>query len=173
MPYDKIKEKDVAILPSDKTKRLVALNPGDYKELLIQALNPEDKVNRSTLPSTRQQKFNLALSCVANRYKDTDTAKRLLQCKVSEPLPSKPYGLPKDHKEGPLTCRPIISTCDSSVRQLSVLMSNTLNPLIPCHVEAHLPSTTHFISSIQHFTMEPEYTFGSLDVCNLYGSIPL
>ncbi len=96
-----------------------------------------------------------------------------MKCRVSEPLPSRPYALPKDHKSGPLKGRPIISTCNSVVRPLSQYISDLLAPLVEKHVDSHLRSTSHFTEVLCKFSMQSFYTFGSLDVINLYGSINL
>jgi hypothetical protein len=103
----------------------------------------------------------------------TETSKELMKCSVSEPLPSNAYALPKDHKSGPLKGRPIISTCASVVRPLSQLIAKVLNPLIPKFVNAHIKSTSHFLDSLRECTLDSHSEFGSLDVTNLYGNIPL
>jgi hypothetical protein len=141
--------------------------------LLNDALNPDDKTVHQSLPITRQQKFNKKLIIVARKYKGTELYKELSKCKSSEPLPSKPYVLPKDHKQGELKGRPIISTCQSVVRPLSQWLVNFLNHLVRGHVESHMESTDEFVNAIRNITILPDYSFGSLDVTNLYGSIPL
>jgi len=81
--------------------------------------------------------------------------------------------LPKDHKAGELKGRPIIASKDSAVRPLSQLLARLLNPLIKNHVNSHLQSTQMFISSLKSVNINSAIEFGSLDVENLYGSIPL
>ena len=105
----------VPVLPSDTTKRLVALDRNSYSTMLRDALNPEDRVVRLSLPVSRQQKFNKELTFFALKYKGTSLGDVLFKCKVSEPLPSRPYALPKDHKQGELKDRPLISTVNSVV----------------------------------------------------------
>jgi hypothetical protein len=56
---------------------------------------------------------------------------------------------------------------------LSQLISNILTPLVTYHVEAHLKSTTQFIAKIKDQPLGTGQSFGSLDVTNLYGSIPI
>lgn len=65
-----------------------------------------------------------------------------------------PLRLPKDHKEGPLKGRPIISTLNSVVRPLAQHIVDILTPLVNWHVAAHLRSISHFIQ---------EQSFSSLD----------
>ena len=168
-----IKEKSIPIMPTDKTKRLISLDADNYAGLLNAALNTDDKQIRSVLPTSRQQHFNGTISDIAKSYTGSKTYYILSKCKVSEPLPSTPYVLPKDHKSGPLKGRPIIASCDSAVRPVATLIAKVLNPLVPLYVPAHLQSTTQFIDIISNNSYNGDYQFGSLDVINLYGSIPL
>jgi len=161
------------IYPSDKTNRLIALSDEIYDGILKNCLNEADVEIRPTLPATRQKQINEKLTAVANNYQGTDIAASILRCKVSDPLPSKPYCLPKDHKEGPLKGRPIISTINSSIRRLSKFIAKILHPLICSYVSAHLESTKQFTDSIKEIQLTNTMKFGSLDVRNLYGSIPI
>jgi hypothetical protein len=101
-PDQDIKAKKTPIMPSDKTKELIAMNENDYKNMLASELNPDNKVVRNCLPITSQQRINRNIMRIVERYEGTDVYKLLTQCKTSEPLPSVPYALPKDHKTGPL-----------------------------------------------------------------------
>jgi hypothetical protein len=163
----------IPVMPSDKTKRLVALEPNNYAVMLANALNPDDEVVRGVLPLTRQNKFNSELGAIANRYRGTNLYRVLANCKTSEPLPSQVYALPKDHKEGEIKGRPIVSTLHSATRPLSQLVARVLNPLIRSHVPAHLGSTLDFVECVNNQKLEHGWSFGSLDVSNLYGSIQL
>ena len=127
---------------------------------------------RKTLPTSRQNKFNHSLENLSKNY-DGATKIAILNCKCSEPLPSNPYSLLKDHKPGPLKERPITSTVHSCVRKLSVWLAKLLNPLVQRHITSHLDSTDAFIDSIKSFNIQIVWNFGSLDIVNLYGSIPI
>lgn len=167
------KAKLAPIMPSDKTKRLVALDNQQYNNMLCTALNPQDERVRTVLPSTTQQRFNRQIQAIASHYSDNDTRIAISNVCITEPMPSKPYALPKDHKPGELKGRPIISTVDSVVKPLSVLLAKVLNPLVRLHVPAHLESTSEFIEALQQSELPGEFTFGSLDIVNLYGAIPI
>ena len=95
----------------------------------------------------------------------------LLKCRCSDTLPSYPYTLPKDHKEGDLEGRPIISTINSCVRLLSIWIAKLLNPLVQQFVTTHLDSTESFIQSIKNINIGSSVYFGSLDIVNLYLSL--
>ena len=94
----KNKTKNVFLMPSDKTKRLIALDSDYYHDILKSSLCKDDVKLRNTLPTTRQQSFNAKLKEISDKYKDTPAGIKLSFCKCSEPLPSTPYALPKDHK---------------------------------------------------------------------------
>jgi hypothetical protein len=93
---------NIYIMPSDKTKRLIVLDHTAYNDILKNSLSKEDKVSHFILPVLRQQKFNADINNISECYKNSDTYRLLNDCKISEPIPSKPYALPKDHKEGQL-----------------------------------------------------------------------
>jgi len=170
----KRKAAEFPIVPSDKTKRLIAMNSNSYQVLLKKSLNPADKNVRQVLPSTVQKRMNDKFSSIANNYVSLPAVfSRLSSLKVTEPLPSQPYVLPKDHKEGELKGRPIISSCNSAVKKLAVFLCELLNPLVKSFISAHLESTIQFKNLIDGKKMESNWKFFSLDVTNLYGSIPL
>ena len=86
-----------------------------------------------------------------------------------EPLPSSVYCLPKDHKKGELKGRPIHAATDTPATRLLTFLVKSLNNILT-HVAAHLKNTQEFIDFIS--TLDDIKGFYSLDVCNLYGSIP-
>ena len=88
--------------------------------MLSNCLNENDIAIKQTLLTNRQQQFNQAKEKIANQSIEETCKNSLLSCKCSEPLPSNPYALPKDHKTGNLKGKPIISTINSSVRSLSI-----------------------------------------------------
>ena len=87
-------------------------------------------------------------------------------------MPCPVYCLPKDHKEGELKGRPIHAATDTPATQLSKYLAKELNKLL-CYVPAHLRNTTDFIEFLSDLDGSSICGFCSLDVCNLYGSIPL
>ena len=52
------------------------------------------------------------------------------------------------------------------------MLADLLKPLLS-EIPAHLDSTKKFVTTITNATLEEGEFFGSLDVVNLYGSIPL
>ena len=145
----KFPAKDITIVPTDKTKRLVALDTTQYKEMIkkctIDTGNYEErkKINQ---PRTEQINFNRQLNKIADKYKKKNPKlwRDLKSQTSSEPLPSPAYALPKDHKEGELKGRPIHSAVDTPATPLSKYLVDSLNPLLR-HVNAHLKNNKEFI----------------------------
>ena len=143
--------------------RKSTIDTGNYKTM-----------KQLNLPRTEQIKFNTKLNLVAKRYARTDPKLHhaLKQHICSEPLPCPVYCLPKDHKDGDLKGRPIHAATDTPATSLSKYLAKCLNPLLR-HVPAHLKNTQDFINCLDQMEGETIHSFCSLDVCNLYGSIPL
>jgi len=170
----KCRDEDRTIVPSDKTKRLIALNQTTYDEILTGSLNHEDTTVRSVHPKTIQSAFNRIIDRISNQYDNNSSIyTEISSCKTSEPLPSHPYSLPKDHKEGPLKGRPIISTVNSVIRKLAQFITKILSPLVKEYIPAHIESSVEFKQFIENVHCGENESFFSLDVKNLYGSIPL
>ena len=98
------------IVPSDKSKRLIALDSTHYKDMVNKATvetGNYETLNKLNHPRTDQIDFNKKLkklNIVANKYKTKDPGlyKSLKSNICSEPTPCPVYCLPKDHKEGQL-----------------------------------------------------------------------
>jgi len=163
---------NIKIIKSDKTQRLVAIDTDTYHSFFDEHLSNYVTTN-ATLPITTQQKFNRKLSEIG-RHQNSEIKMALNTLKCSEPLPNKMKILVKDHKT-PLRARPVVSAIDSPGTSLSMYLADALKPLLS-NVSAHLKDTSEFISSLyttQNNLQFRHIKFGSLDVTNLYGSIPL
>ena len=98
MPYESPPD-DVVITPSDKSKRLIALNSTRYQEMVRKSTIDTGNyktMKQLNLPRTEQIKFNTKLNLVAKRYARTDPKLHhaLKQHICSEPLPCPVYCLP-------------------------------------------------------------------------------
>jgi hypothetical protein len=80
--------------------------------------------------------------------------------------------LPEDHKDGELKGRPIHAATDTPAMSLSKYLAKALQPLLK-HVPANLRNTEELIEFISNTDSESVREFCSLDVCNLYRSIPI
>ena len=167
-----LKKQDVIFVPSDKSKKLVAMDIDQYDSLMEEQVQLNGFVETKFLqPASIQNTFNKKLNSIAKKY--PDLLRMFSKCLCSEPLPSKLKVLPKDHKAGSLKTRPIVAAVDAPATKLSKFLTGILNPLIRKYVHAHIGSTEDFTASIRNITMEESYQFASLDVINLYGSIPV
>ena len=177
LTYD-LPPKDIVITPTDKTKRLLALDSTSYYDMLHRSTTETGNykvLNRLNLPRTEQINFNTRLNKVTNKYrhKNPKLYKDLKATICSEPLPCSAYCLPKDHKEGSeLKGRPIHAATDTPATSLSKYLAKSLQELLK-HIPAHLKNTDEFINFISNTDSNSVQGFCSLDVCNLYGSIPL
>ena len=175
LTYD-LPPKGIVITPTDKTKRLLALDSTSYHDMLHRSTTETGnykELNRLNLPRTEQINFNTRLNKVTNkyRYKNPKLYKDLKATICSEPLPCSAYCLPKDHKEGSeLKGRPIHAATDTPATSLSKYLAKSLQELLK-HVPAHLKNTDEFINFISNTDSNLVHGFCSLDVCNLYGSI--
>lgn len=168
-----LRDTDIIFAKTDKSKRIVAINNNQYQEMVDEHRNSLIKT-RPVLPKTSQQKFNSNLSNIIGKYKDTQIAGVLKRKLCSEPLPSEMRCLPKDHKnDAILRGRPIVAAVDAPSTKLSKYLAAVLNSLISNHVSAHISSTDGFLEIIRDFVLTESMEFASLDVVNLYGSIPV
>ena len=170
-----MRDQDVVIVPTDKSSRLIALTKEKYKEMHQEAtINTGNFLRcKNVLPITRQAAFNKQLSSIANKYKDNqeNIYKWLISCKCSEPSLNSTYVLPKDHKNGVLKGRPIVAATDGPSNVLARELSKHLHHLLSA-VDAHLPDAIEFVKWIKKIDGSSVGGYGSLDVVNLYNSIP-
>ena len=127
---------------------------------------------RNAQPCSIQSTFNAKVSKIAKRYSDP-VKKTLLSQTCNEPLPSHLKLLPKDHKPGPLKGRPIVAAVDAPAARLPRFLASELYPLLRQAIPAHLDSTSSFLQAIAGVELSSNSEFASLDIVNLYGSIPL
>ena len=85
------------------------------------------------------------------------------------------YGLPKDHKEG-VPLRPIVSACGGPTEKTSWLLEKILAQLLP-FIPAHLKNTEDYLNRLKEqyadYQLPRNAIVFSMDVVNLYGSIPI
>ena len=154
----------------------MALDAHSYSEMVNKSTiesgnyHPVGKLNQ---PRTEQINFNKQLNKIIKKYEHENPTlyKNLRQNICSDPLPCPVYCLPKDHKDGELKGRPIHAATGTPATPLTKYLTKSLNPLLK-HIPAHLRNTEEFIEFLSEIDGDVQ-GFCSLDVCNLYGSIPL
>ena len=168
------KNDEIVVKPSDKCKGLVILDKTDYISKANQIL--DDQSNYMKLDQDKTAKIEAS-------------TKRLFKQVVRDKLPDKCieeltpnhsrtpvfYGLPKDHKPS-VPLRPVVATCGGPTEKTSWMLDKILQQLLQ-FVPLHLTDTNDFLHRLQQFWGEhnvPENAiFFSIDVVNLYGSIPV
>ena len=165
---------NLIVKSSDKCKGLVILDKVSYVNKVHNIL--DDETNYQKLPSNPTAKVEA---------KTKQIFKQTCRDKLPEPLikeltPTNSrtpvfYGLPKDHKAG-VPLRPIVSTCGGPTEKTSWLLERILNQLLE-KIPAHLRNTDEYLKRLknsypEHQLPQDAIVF-SIDVVNLYGSIPL
>lgn len=168
------KNDEVIVKPSDKCKGLVILNKTDYVKKVDEIL--QDDNNYEKLQNNPTAKVEAG----TKRIFKAVTKDKLPSTLAAELVPSHSrtpvmYGLPKDHKEN-VPLRPIISACGGPTEKTSWLLERILNQLLQ-FVPAHLRNTDDYLKRLAEKYPDQQLPENaiifSIDVVNLYGSIPL
>ena len=146
------------------------MNTADYMEKAEAIVNTYQRTTKN--PTTRLEEDTKKLMKVTLKDKiPDDYVQRLLP---QHTRTAEFYGLPKTHKPGnPL--RPIVSACGDPLDKLSWFLQCILTQLLT-FIPAHLPNTDSYLTKLKDAFptgLPPGSIIFSLDVCNLYGSIPI
>ena len=164
------KDSRVIIKRSDKCKSLVVMDRGDYIEKAESVINKYESVDKNPTPKVEEETKSLIKTTLKNKVPD-DVIQRLLP---QHTRTAEFYGLPKTHKPGnPL--RPIVSACGDPLDKLSWLLQCILTQLLS-FIPAHLSNTADYLTRMKNAFptgLPPGSIIFSLDVSNLYGSIPI
>ena len=165
---------NVIVKPSDKCKGLVILDKSSYVEKVKNIL--ENETNYEKLPNNPTARIEAKTKQV---FKHTCKDK-LPESLMKELTPTNSrtpvfYGLPKNHKAG-VPLRPIVSTCGGPTEKTSWLLERILNQLLD-KIPAHLRNTEEYLKRLKDkypdHQLPPNAIVFSIDVVNLYGSIPV
>ena len=156
--------------PSDKCKGLVLLNTSDYVSKIESVTAGYQDVPRNPTP-----RLEATTKRVIHQTMDNKLEERVIKAIIPQSSrTAELYGLPKDHKRD-IPLRPIVSACDDPVDKLTWVLEKVVSQLLP-FVPAHLKNTTQFLEQLsEHYPggFEPGTILFSIDVTNLYGSIPI
>ena len=168
------KNDDVVIKQSDKCKGFVIMNKSAYLDKAQDILgdrNNYETVDKNPVPKVEAQTKRIFKSVSKNKLPES-VIKELTPNHSRTPVF---YGLPKDHKPS-VPLRPVISGCDGPTRKTSCLLERILKQLLK-FVPTHLWNTRDFLERMNSHKEKhgiPEGAiFFSIDVINLYGSIPV
>ena len=163
-------DKTLIVKRSDKCKSLVIMDTPDYITKAESIVNTYEAVDKNPTTKLEEETKSLMKKTLRNKIPDDYLRKILPQhCRTAEF-----YGLPKTHKPGnPL--RPIVSACGDPLDKLSWFLQCILSQLLS-FIPAHLTNTQDYLTRLKdNFpnSFPPKSIVFSIDVCNLYGSIPI
>ncbi|XP_065176129.1 uncharacterized protein LOC135805933 [Sycon ciliatum] len=160
----------IVVKPSDKSKGFVVMSRDSYVQKANVILECRDSYERCDVKVEDLGKHTRKKVAEITQHKlPQPLAKAILP---HNSRPSQFYGLPKDHKPG-LPLRPVVSTCGSSMDNVSLLLERILNQLLK-FVPAHLTSTKECIDVLSDVGVLPDdCIIASLDVVSLYSNIPV
>ncbi|XP_043195743.1 uncharacterized protein LOC122367039 [Amphibalanus amphitrite] len=172
---DEIQKNDnVVVKQSDKCKGLIIMDRTEYvnkSHAILDDRNNYEAIDKNPVPKVEAECKRI--------FKDVSRDK-LPEGTIKELIPNHSrtpvfYGVPKDHKEG-VPLRPVISACGGPTEKMSCLLERVLKQLLQ-FVPTHLWDTEHFLKRLDEHTQEQGIPKGSIffsiDVVNLYGSIPI
>ena len=168
------KNENIVIKQSDKCKGLVLMDKCDYLNKSHAILSDRDNyeiMHKNPVAKVEAESKRIFKAVSKDKLPDL-TVKELTPCHSRIPVF---YGIPKDHKEG-VPLRPVISACGGPTEKMSCLLERVLKQLLR-FVPTHLWDTGDFLTRLGTHSEEhgiPEGSiFFSIDVVNLYGSIPI
>ena len=161
---------DTIIKRSDKCKNLVLMKKSDYITKSDNIIDTYELVKKNPTNKLEEDTKELIKSTLQNKIPDDALRKILPQHSRTAEF----YGLPKTHKPGnPL--RPIVSACGDPLDKLSWFLQNILTQVL-AFIPAHLTNTQSYLARMRDafpLGLPANSIVFSIDVCNLYGSIPI
>ena len=171
---DLANDNDIIIKQSDKCKGFVILDKTSYLDKAKAMLDDRDSyegIEKNPVPKVEARAKRTLVSTTRGKLPDK-TIKELTPGHSRTPVF---YGLPKDHKPS-VPLRPVISACGGPTEKTSCLLERILKQLLK-FVPTHLWDTKDFLQKLSAHSQQegtPEGSiFFSIDVVNLYGSIPV
>ena len=168
------KDGNVVVKQSDKCKGLVIMDKTDYlkkSETILKDRSNYEVLDKNPVPKVEAESKRLFKAVTKDKLPE-NIVKELTPCHSRTPVF---YGLPKDHKES-VPLRPVISACGGPTEKMSCLLERILKQLLK-FVPTHLWDTGHFLTRLGQHSREHGIPKGciffSIDVVNLYGSIPI
>jgi hypothetical protein len=162
---------DIIIKGADKGSGIVIMDSDRYVQEALRQLN--DVSTYRLLDHDPSPAIESQLKSLVDRVHKNDsiTSDMATYAIPSEHKPARFYLLPKVHKPG-VPGRPVVSCCGALTENLSEIVDHIVKPYITA-VTSYLKDTNDFLSKIRSLdTLPPDSMLVSLDVVNLYPSIP-
>jgi len=170
-------QNDLSVVPSDKTNRLVLTKEADFEEKIFRIL--EDRETYKPLTESKQNAIEKqANKLIKNTLENKGFSKSDLQKLISTGgKPATFQAFVKDHKEKEegFPLRPIASVRNTATEKVDWLVGKILSQLVQ-YVPANVKNTRDLLDNIKLIETDDfnlNFTFVSLDVVNLYPSIPI
>jgi hypothetical protein len=167
---------EITIKPADKNLGLVLLNTDDYLSQCVNLLSDSNTYRPASSYPKNEIKRLISNTFISFKPQLSQFSKRLYQFLLSEPdhcrIPQF-YGIPKIHKEftNIPPVRPIISQCSSLLNPTARFIDHVLQPLAQSYPD-YLHNSTSLSLILQNLTVPDNAILVTLDVSNLYPSIP-
>jgi hypothetical protein len=176
------KDNNLLIVPTDKTKKNVVIDIDTYNKLGENFLKSKDyvKLNRSN-----SQRLSKRANSLLDKIQGSLNIKKHLfnRLKVNAQHGAKFFLSIKDHKnidsDGNYPVRPIASVHGTAVDSIDFLLQKILGQCLE-HIPTHLSNGTTLIKTVDELNIasngrinKKDYKIISLDVVNLYPSIPV
>ena len=160
---------DIVIKRSDKCKGLVVLPKSEYVQKAETITDGYQAVMKNPTPKLEAQTKRVIKDTLTGKVPD----KIVRSVTPSGSRTAELYGLPKTHKTN-VPLRPIVSSCGDPLDKLAWLLERIITQLL-VFVPAHLTNTLDYLQRLS--TQFPSglpagSIIFSVDVSNLYGSIP-
>ena len=164
------KTDDIVIKPSDKCKSFVLMDRDEYVGKALKITDSYQKVDKNPTGNLENTTKNLMKTILTNKIPQ-DHLKRLLP---QHTRTAEFYGLPKTHKPD-IPLRPIVAACGDPLDKLSWFLQLILGQLLN-FIPTHLPNSDIFLARLRQtfpVRLPKNCVIFTMDVCNLYGSIPI
>ncbi len=168
--------KNLTVKPADKNLGIAVLNTHDYLTQCMSHLTSPSYQLVQAFPNTLEQNLeNILISFKTELTNLQPTLYKFLTSSLKKSRVPLFYGIPKLHKppneNGLPPIRPIVSHTNSILSNTAKLIDHILQPLAQSYPD-HLLNSTELVSKLAELKIQETITLVSMDVKNLYPSIP-
>ena len=170
-----LKHTRVVIKPADKNLGIAVLNTEDYIDQCLAHLSTNTYTRTGVFPSN-QIKVSIENTLIkfCDHLKPYKKLHQYLQPNYNHQTPQF-YGLPKIHKppnnNGIPPVRPIVAHTNSLLSKTAQFIDHVLQPVAQSY-EDYIKNSTQLISILESLTFTDDIVLVTMDVTNLYPSIP-
>lgn len=163
--------KDLKVVATDKTKRMMIMDTKEYREKMSEMMNDADmyaKLGEGASSLKAHRKLNERyLKLLGERGLISEVKIRVALSK--EDKYARIYGVVKDHKEG-LPLRPVVNTRSAPMYTVAGLLSDVFTQLRETH-KYNVLSAEHFRELLDESPFADEYVMRTADVKSMFSNI--